>query len=477
MKKEIWLYISMLLITALIIFALHCAAQAQTFSIISDYGSNDSNELKVSKLVNSMNPDFVITAGDNFHKTLTPLDSMIGKYFRRHFPNFFPVSGNHDKDDPVNYWLNDNNYLLNYKEYFHWLPGNKRYYTFSKGAIQFFMYNSDFGGQYSYCPNGRKVFEPHGIDSNSIQGQWLKSELARSQAKFKIVVMHYPPYFSFPYDYDTTTNVNCNGTPYRLQIKIDTLFKSLRLPFKSWGADMLISGHTHTGEHLRVNDFDYYIQLGGGAPLGNYFSNRNPNSKFFYKDKHGATLAKVNGDSVLFKLVNVANDTVYKFSIFPQKAMRVKVKVKAGEDSITLNVRSSQLPYQIISTAKRKLNANNEAVFYLPEVNLNQEYFLQVQHRNSISIWKRTKIQKFLDLSNPLNVHANNLDENGFMFSGDVNKDRTIDGSDYYQVDNDAMLFKSGYLQTDLNGNNDVDVSDMIIIENNIPKFVSEIMP
>ena len=180
-QSKFWLMLTILLVIALIVIAIG-NARAQTFNIISDFGSNDSNQMKVSKLVNSMNPDFIITAGDNFHKTLTPLDSMIGKYYRRYLQerNFYPVAGNHDITDPVDYWIHDNNYLLNYTDYFSYLPGNRRYYTFSKGAIQFFMYNSDFGGIASYCPTSRKVFEPHGIDSNSIQGQWLKGELTLS---------------------------------------------------------------------------------------------------------------------------------------------------------------------------------------------------------------------------------------------------------------------------------------------------------
>jgi hypothetical protein len=65
----------------------------------------------------------------------------------------------------------------------------------------------------------------------------------------------------------------------------------------------------------------------------------------------------------------------------------------------------------------------------------------------------------------------------GYMFSGDVNQDRMIDGTDGVLIDNDVQLYRSGYLQTDLSGNNDVDISDMVILERNIQRFVSEVMP
>lgn len=354
-QTKFWLMLSILLVIAMIVIAIG-NARAQTFAIISDYGSGDTNEAKVSQMVRGWNPQFIITAGDNFHKTLTPLETMIGQYYRWSFPNFFPATGNHDITDPVNYYLNDATYLTNFTDYFSWLPGNRRYYTVTKGEVQFFFFNSDFGGIASYCPNARKVFEPHGVDSNSIQGQWLKGELARSTAKFKIVVSHYPPYFSFPYDYDTTTIVNCSGTPYRLNMKVDTLFKSLRMPYKSWGADMVLNGHTHCGELLEVNGLKYYLQLSGGAPLGNWFANRNPHSKFFYKSDFGATLAKVQGDSINFELKSLGNISQYQFSIAPQKSIRIKAKVRSGNDTITARLRLKEFPHGVVKEVKRVIN-------------------------------------------------------------------------------------------------------------------------
>jgi hypothetical protein len=462
--------------TIICFFLLLQFARAQTFAIISDYGSADTNEAKVSQMVRGWNPQFIITAGDNFHKTLTPLETMIGQYYRWSFPNFFPAAGNHDITDPVNYYLNDATYLTNFTDYFSWLPGNRRYYTVTKGDIQFFFFNSDFGGIASYCPNARLVYEPHGVDSNSIQGRWLKAQLALSNAKFKVVVMHMPPFLSFPVDYDTTTTVNCSGTPYTLKLKIDTIFNDVRFNFKQWGADMVLNGHTHCGELLEVDGLPYYIQLSGGAPLGNWFANRNPHSKFFYKSDFGATLAKVQGDSINFELKSLGNISQYQFSIAPQKSIRIKAKVRAGNDTITARLRLKQFPHGIVKEVKRVMNGTT--IFPIPNMTLNETYFLQVSHRNSISVWTDSvRAGEVIDLTNPANVHAGNIDEAGYLFSGDVNKDRMIDGTDGVLIDNDVQLYRSGYLQTDLSGNNDVDISDMVILERNIQKFVSEIQP
>ena len=523
--KDKYLIFAIACLFVLTLFAWVSSCNAQTFAIISDYGSADTNESKVSQMVRGWNPEFIITAGDNFHKTLTPLETMIGQYYRWSFPNFFPTAGNHDITDPVNYYLNDATYLTNFTDYFSWLPGNRRYYTITKGEVQFFFYNSDFGGVASYCPNERKIWEVDSLKINSRQANWLKTELARSSAKFKIVVSHYPPYFSFPYDIDTTTTVNCNGSPYKLNMRVDTLFKQLRLPFKEWGADMVINGHTHCGELLEVEGLKYYLQLSGGAALGNWFANRNPHSKFFYKSDFGATLAKVNGDSINFTLKVVTpfrviednvkrklqndtslieeengtkfyssvdsklveenllmrsyyTDSVFSFSIFPQKSIRITAKVKANDDTITAKLRLSEMPYTVMDICKRKLN-NGQATFYFPNANRTVKYFLQVQHRNSVAVWYDSTITfgGEYDLSNPQNVAGNNIDEDGFMYSGDVNQDRIIDGSDATLIDNDAELFKSGYINTDLSGNNYADVQDLVIIESNLTKFVTEIQP
>ena len=63
------------------------------------------------------------------------------------------------------------------------------------------------------------------------------------------------------------------------------------------------------------------------------------------------------------------------------------------------------------------------------------------------------------------------------LYSGDVNQDGTIDGSDLSAIDNDAALFSSGYIVTDLNGDNLVDASDLLIADNNAAAFVTAMLP
>ena len=82
--------------------------------------------------------------------------------------------------------------------------------------------------------------EPDGRTSTSVQGEWLKEELASSTSKFNIVVGHQTPYSS-----GFTDRPGHGNSP------------DLQWPFKEWGADLVVSGHEHIYERLRVDNMTY----------------------------------------------------------------------------------------------------------------------------------------------------------------------------------------------------------------------------
>ena len=63
--------------------AVAIAADTIVFAAIGDYGKAGSAEKKVSKLVKSWNPDFIITLGDNNYPkgARKTLDENIGQYY------------------------------------------------------------------------------------------------------------------------------------------------------------------------------------------------------------------------------------------------------------------------------------------------------------------------------------------------------------------------------------------------------------
>jgi len=62
-------------------------------------------------------------------------------------------------------------------------------------------------------------------------------------------------------------------------------------------------------------------------------------------------------------------------------------------------------------------------------------------------------------------------------FSGDVNQDGVIDGTDAGLIDNDAFNFGSGYISTDLNYDDIVDATDASLADNNAYNFVGSVRP
>lgn len=93
---------------------------------------------------------------------------------------FWPVLGNHDWGAGL--YPNCGGRAGPYLQFFPALNGS-RYYTITYEHVQFFMLDSD-------CS------EADGTSATSVQGSWLKAQLAASTATWKVVVMHHPPHSS-----------------------------------------------------------------------------------------------------------------------------------------------------------------------------------------------------------------------------------------------------------------------------------------
>src|SRR5262249_53109845 len=152
------------------------------------YGANDPDEAAVSHLVQSWNPDFVITTGDNNYPlgSAASIDVNIGQYYASFIGNyhgaygagskanrFWPSPGNHDWETPG---------LAPSLPYFP-LPNNGRYYDVDLGLVHLFALDSD-----------RR--EPDGTDATSKQASWLHEHLSSSKSCFDIVYFHPPAYSS-----------------------------------------------------------------------------------------------------------------------------------------------------------------------------------------------------------------------------------------------------------------------------------------
>ena len=309
-------------------------AQTVKFAAIGDYGKwENGGEGPVSLMINHWNPDFIITLGDNNYEfgADSTIDSNIGQFYHNYiypyngifgqgaaFNKFFPALGNHD-------WIAPN--AEPYLNYFQ-LPGNERYYNYTKGNCEFFVLDSD-------------VNEPDGYDSSSTQAAWLKSGLRVSNARFKIVYFHHPPYSSGQH----------GNTDY------------MQWPFKQWGATVVLCGHEHNYERLVVNGMTYFINGLGGKDWRE-FLNILPESRARYTGNHGAMLITAYSDSINFKFytisdslkddttiiappigINIISETATIFSLgqnYPNPfnpATKIRFSIPGGENNtVTLEI-------------------------------------------------------------------------------------------------------------------------------------------
>jgi tartrate-resistant acid phosphatase type 5 len=229
-------------LTPILFVAHQVSAQSYLyrFAVIGDYGNNSATEAAVAAMVKTWNPSFILTTGDNNYVNgeAATIDNNIGQHYGEFIGNyqgrygdgsptirFFPSLGNHD-------WLTTG--ARPYLDYFT-LPGNERYYDFVRGDVHFFALDSDSN-------------EPDGATATSVQGNWLRTRLAASTAKWQVVYFHHPPYTSSATHSPTTR---------------------MRWPFQEWGADVVLSGHVHEYERLDINGLTYLVNgLGGASRYG-----------------------------------------------------------------------------------------------------------------------------------------------------------------------------------------------------------------
>jgi len=157
-------------------------------------------------------------------------------------------------------------------------------------------------------------------------------------------------------------------------------------------------------------------------------------------------------------------------------------------DTVTAYLRTISFPFNIIDSAKSVIDSVSlQGVFKFYNIT-SGTYYIHVKHRNSIETWSKTggELVTFggiydYDFTSAINkAYGNNLVLKGSkycIYSGDVNQDGVVDGSDLIMADNDAFIFATGYISTDVNGDNISDASDLSIIENNAFNLIMKITP
>jgi hypothetical protein len=182
-----------------------------------------------------------------------------------HNSTLFPSLGNHEY------------YADHYFKYFI-LPNNEYWYSFDSGPVHFICLDSNF--------------------KNSLrlsQLFWLIKDLRTNTKPFTIVYFHYPPYSS-----------GNHGSTYILRFLWGFIFNHFNV-------DIVFNGHDHCYERGKVNNVNYIVTGGGGAPpydVGNSWWTVYSEKTFHY------CLITVNQEELTFEAKKPDGTIFDSFSIY-----------------------------------------------------------------------------------------------------------------------------------------------------------------
>lgn len=153
------------------------------------------------------------------------------------------------------------------------------------------------------------------------------------------------------------------------------------------------------------------------------------------------------------------------------------------KDTVTIILRHSVSPYSVLDSVKSVVDSVTLiASCFLRNVPTGN-YYILIRHRNSIETWSKAGGESITIgapysydfTSSQSQAYGNNQKLVGTkwcIYTGDVTQSGFIDALDMMNVDNDIFVFRTGYVPTDLNGDNFVDIDDLGMIDNNVRRWI-----
>ena len=233
------------------------------FLVIGDSGTGDRAQTETGAQMwraHSVFPyEFAIMLGDNMYGSERPQD-YVAKFERPFKPlldanvAFYASLGNHD--DP------------NQRFYKNFNMGGKRFYTYQKKDVRFFVLDSNY------------------MDQD--QQRWLEDELSKSNSKWKIAYFHHPIYSS--------------GGRHGSEVDLRSIIEPL---FIKYNLNVVFAGHEHFYERLKPQRGIHYFTAGGSAKLrsGDIISSSPLTAKGFDTEQ-SFMLVEIDGDVLRFQTIS-----------------------------------------------------------------------------------------------------------------------------------------------------------------------------
>ncbi|MCA9265735.1 MAG: metallophosphoesterase, partial [Planctomycetales bacterium] len=279
---------------------------AVRFAVIGDWGSSTVNADYVAQMVShsSWNVDFILTTGDNNYSQIdvahddwnSNVGARYGSYIQGRsddkYPlqtsptqRFFPSVGNHDGTATGTGQTGASGGLIpGYIDYFVEDPAGPR---LGNGSGNHAIDESYYEVRWNDDVHLFAVDSDHArvsALSRANQQAWLESSMTASDAPWKFVFFHHPPYSSS----------SVHGSDPVMQ-----------WDFADWGADAVFNGHDHTYERIvGPDELLYFVSgLGGRSiyPLGATVAG----SEFAYNDQYGAMRVTIDGTVATFEFLSI----------------------------------------------------------------------------------------------------------------------------------------------------------------------------
>ena len=162
---------------------------------------------------------------------------------------------------------------------------------------------------------------------------------------------------------------------------------------------------------------------------------------------------------------------------------------KMVKDTARVYLKSTIAPYNNLDSASAVLDTAGRSNFPFLNISNGVPFHIVLKHRNSIETWSSagyifssdTLYYDFtLAASQAYGANQIKIDYTPVKFAvynGDADKNGLVNLSDILNVYNAATVFVTGYVVTDMTGDNITDLTDIILSYNNSSKFVAKITP
>ena len=211
-----------------------------------------------------------------------------------------------------------------------------------------------------------------------------------------------------------------------------------------------------------------------------------------YKNANGCSATNPTSFIVDVMALRTLNLNVFIEGLFDGGSKMRKAQNAIGDqffgdiaDVVTVELHNAS-NYEAVEFIDNKVSINTSGVISMSlSANLNGLYYITIKQRNSIEISSAIPVSfnsgvitySFDSFTKVYGGVMKFVAGKYCMYAGDINQDGQINTDDLNQVFGSASIFSKGYLPQDVNADGVIDAMDIIILDNNMSKFVTVSRP